>query len=136
MAYEGRSVIKWREVEEDKKGVTSDVVHGPWDCPEWDQARETWRPWLRDAATAIPQLGPPDQWPACLWRAGLFPLRLAQGLDQGLLDEFLYRLHGMHLAARGGRLGRVLVCDPPPPSPPPLRVFKDSGAGSAPNKCP
>ena len=31
----------------------------------------------------------------------------------------------------GGRPGPVLVCDPPPP-----RVLKDSGAGSATNKCP
>ena len=50
-----------------------DEVHVLWDCPEWEQARETWRPWLSDAATAIPQLGPP----ACLRKAGLFPLRLA-----------------------------------------------------------
>ena len=36
----------------------------------------------------------------------------------------------------GGRPGRVLVCDPPPAPPPSPRVLKDSGAGSAPNKCP
>ena len=40
----------------------------------------------------------------------------------------------------GGRPGPVLVCDPPqppppPPPPPPPRVLKDSGAGSATNKC-
>ena len=33
---------------------------------------------------------------------------------------------------RGGRPGPVLVCAPPPPP----RVLKDSGAGSATNKCP
>ena len=54
-------------------------------------------PWLRDAVAALPQLGPPDQWPACLRRAGLFPLRLAQGLERELLDEFLYRMYGMYL---------------------------------------
>ena len=35
----------------------------------------------------------------------------------------------------GGQPGRVLVCDPPQPPPPPW-VLKDSGAGSALNKCP
>ena len=75
-----------------------------WDCPEWEGARETWRPWLSDGATAIPQLGPPDQWPACLRKAGLFPLRLAQGVDWGLLDEFLYRLYAMYLAVLAARM--------------------------------
>ena len=73
-----------------------DQVYVPWDCPEWERARETWRPWLSDAATAIPRLGLPNQWPACLQKVGLFPLRLAQGVDQGLLDVFLYRLYGMY----------------------------------------
>ena len=36
---------------------------------------------------------------------------------------------------RGGRPGPVLVCDPPQPPPPPSGVLKDSGAGSATNKC-
>ena len=37
----------------------------------------------------------------------------------------------------GERPGPVLVCDTPqPPPPPPPRVLKDSGAGSATNKCP
>ena len=31
-------------------------------------------------------------------KAGLFPLRLAQGVDGDLLDEFPYRLYGMYLA--------------------------------------
>ena len=66
-----------------------DEFHVLWDCPEWEQARETWRPWFSDAAAAIPQLGPPDQWLACLRRAGLFPLRLTQGVDRGLWDELL-----------------------------------------------
>ena len=82
-----------------------DKAHVLWECPEWDDARETWLPWLRDAAGAIPNLGPPDYWPSCLRKAGLFPLRLAQGVDRDLLDEFLYRLtlYGMYLAApRGG----------------------------------
>ena len=35
----------------------------------------------------------------------------------------------------GGWPGPVLVCDPPQPPPPPPRVLKDSGAGSATNKC-
>ena len=29
--------------------------------------------------TALPQLGPPDQWLACLQKAGLFPLQVAPG---------------------------------------------------------
>ena len=69
-----------------------DVAHVLWDCPEWGDARGTWLPWLTDAAGAIPSLGPPDRWPSCLRKAGLFPLRLAQGVDRDLLDEFLYRL--------------------------------------------
>ena len=67
-------------------------------------ARGTWLPWLSDAAGAIPHLGPPDQWPSCLWKAGLFPLRLAQGVDRDLLDEFLYRLYGMYLAVLAARM--------------------------------
>ena len=54
-----------------------DEVHVLWYCPEWESAEETWRPWLSDAAMAIPHLGPPDQWPSCLRKAGLFSLRLA-----------------------------------------------------------
>ena len=68
------------------------------------QSHKTWRPWLSDAAGAIPNLGPPDQWPSCLRKAGLFPLRLAQGTDRGLLDEFLYRLYGMYLAVLAARM--------------------------------
>ena len=75
-----------------------DEAHVLWDCPEWDDARGTWLPWLHDAARAIPGLGPPDRWPSCLRKAGLFPLRLAQGVDRELLDEFLYRLYYMYLA--------------------------------------
>ena len=51
-----------------------------------------------------PQLGPPHQWPACMRRAGLFRLRLAQGVERALLDEFLYRLYGMYLAALAARM--------------------------------
>ena len=81
-----------------------DEAHVLWDCPEWDDARGTWLPWLSDAAWAIPHLGPPDQWPSCLRKAGLFPLRLAQGVDRDLLDEFLYRLYGMYLAVLAARM--------------------------------
>ena len=43
---------------------------------------------------------------------------------------------GNTFASTGGRPSRVLVCDPPPPvPPPPPRVLKDTGAGSATNKC-
>ena len=80
-----------------------DKAHVLWDCPEWDDAR-TWRPWLSDAAEAIPHLGPLDQWPSCLRKAGLFPLRLTQEVDRGLLDEFLYRLYGMYLAVLAARM--------------------------------
>ena len=91
-----------------------DQIHVLWDCPEWEHARVTWRPWLCDAAAAILQLGPPNQWPACLWRAGLFPLRLAQGVQRELLVGLLYRLYGMYLAvlaahmppSRGGQAGQ------------------------------
>ena len=104
-----------------------DEVHVLWDCPAWEQVRETWSPSLRDAAAALPQLGPPDQWPACLRRAGLFPLPLAQGVEEGLLDEFLYRLYGMYLAVLAARmaagrgdhtgLGDSLFPDQPRPRP-------------------
>ena len=66
--------------------------------------RGTWPPWLHDTARAIPGLGPPDRWPSCLRKAGLFPLRLAQGVDRDLLDEFLYRLYCMHLAVLAARM--------------------------------
>ena len=75
-----------------------DEAHILWECPEWGDARGTWLPWLNDAAGAILNLGLPDRWPSCLRKAGLFPLRLAQGVDRDLLDEFLYRLYGMYLA--------------------------------------
>ena len=55
------------------------------------------------AAAALPKFGPPDQRPACLRRAGLFPLRLAQGVERGLLDEFVHRLYGMYLAVLAAR---------------------------------
>ena len=54
-----------------------DEVHVMWQCPEWEPARETWCPWLREGAATLPQLGPPYKWPASLRRVGLFPLRLA-----------------------------------------------------------
>ena len=54
-----------------------DEVHDLWGSLEWERARETWSPWLQDTAEALPQLGPPNPWPACLRRAGLFPLRPA-----------------------------------------------------------
>ena len=81
-----------------------DKAHVIWECPEWDDATGMWRPRLRDAAEAIPHLGPPDPWPSCLRKAGLFPLRLAQGVDRGLLDEFLYRLYGMYTAVLAARM--------------------------------
>ena len=81
-----------------------DEAHVLWECPEWGDARGTWLPWLNDAAGAIPNLGPPDRWPSCLRKAGLFPLRLAQGVDRDLLDEFLYRLYGMYLAVLAARM--------------------------------
>ena len=34
-----------------------DKVHLLWDCPEWEQAKGTWRPRLTDAATASPNWG-------------------------------------------------------------------------------
>ena len=108
-----------------------DEVHVLWDCPEWEQARGTWRPWLGDAAAAIPQLGPPDQWPAYLRRAGLFPLRLAQGVARELLDEFLHRLYGMYLAvlaacmaaSRGDQAGHGDSLSPSQPRPRPRNPY-------------
>ena len=81
-----------------------DEAHVLWDCPKWGDARGTWLPWLNDAAGATPSLGPPDRWPSCPRKAGLFPLRLAQGVDRDLLDEFLYRLYGMYLAVLAARM--------------------------------
>ena len=46
----------------------------------------------------------PDQLPACLRSAGLFPLRLAQGVELGLLDEFVHRLYGMYVAVLAARM--------------------------------
>ena len=80
-----------------------DEAHVPWECLERDDARETWVPWLHDAVGAIPHLGPPNQRPSCLQKAGLFPLRLAHGVDRDLLDEFLHRLYGMYLAVLATR---------------------------------
>ena len=85
-----------------------DEAHVLWDCPEWADARGAWLPWLNDAAGAIPNPGPPDQWPSCLRKAGLFPLGLAQGVDRDLLDEFLYRLYGMYLAVLAARMAASL----------------------------
>ena len=75
-----------------------DEEHVLWGCPEWETARATWLPWLQDAAGDLPQLGPPDQWPAFLRRLGLMPLWLARGAELARLDEFLHCLHGMYLA--------------------------------------
>ena len=81
-----------------------DEAHVLWDCPEWDDARRAWLPWLHDAAGAIAGLGPPDRWPSRLRKAGLFPLRMAQGVDRDLLDGFLYRLYCMYLAVLAARM--------------------------------
>ena len=81
-----------------------DEVQFLWDYPEWEGARETWPPRLRDAATAISQFGPPDQRTGCLRKAGLFSLWLAHAVDRGLLGEFLYRLYGMYPAVLGARM--------------------------------
>ena len=81
-----------------------DEVHVLWHRLEWERSRETWSPWLRDVAAALPQLWPLDQWPARLRRARLFPLQLAQGVERALLDEFLYRLCGMYLAVLAARM--------------------------------
>ena len=37
-------------------------------------------------------------------RAGLFPLRLAQGVERALLDELPYRLYGMYLVVLAARM--------------------------------
>ena len=57
--------------------VHKEEAHVLWDCLEWGDARGTGLPWLNEAAWAIPSLGPPDRWPSCLRKPGLFPLRLA-----------------------------------------------------------
>ena len=49
-----------------------------------------------------PQPGPAGP-VALLRKAGIFPLRLAQGLDR-YLNEFLYRLYGMYLAVLAARV--------------------------------
>ena len=67
-----------------------DEVHVLLDCPQWEQAREMWILWRPDAVAALSGLGPLDQWPARLRRAGLFLLRPAQGVERALLDWFLY----------------------------------------------
>ena len=46
-------------------------------------------------------------WPACLRRAGLFPLWLAQGVERALLGEFLYRMYGMYLAVLAARMAAI-----------------------------
>ena len=87
--------------------------------------------WLRDAAAAIPQLGPPDQWPACLPSAGLIPLRLAQGVERESLDQFVYCLHGMYpavlaarmAAGRGDKAGHGDSLFPDQPRPRPRHSF-------------
>ena len=84
-----------------------DEAHVLWDYPEWGDAKGTWLPWLKDAAGAIPSLGPPDRWRSSMRKAGLFPLRLAEGVDRDLLDEFLYRLYGKYLGVLAGRMERA-----------------------------
>ena len=64
---------------------------------------------------------------ACLRRPGLLPLRLAQGVERGLPDEFLYRLYGMYPAVLAARMaagrrdqtgqGDSLFPDKPQPRP-------------------
>ena len=81
-----------------------DEAHSLWDCPEWDGARGTWLPWLHNTTRAVPGLGPPDRWPSCLRKAGLFPLRLARGVDRDLLDWFLYHLYCMYLAVLAAQM--------------------------------
>ena len=82
-----------------------DKVNLLWDYPEWGDARGRWLPWLKDAAGAIPNLGPCG--PVVLLPteiAGLLPLQLAQGVDRVLPAEFLYRLYGMYLAVLAAQM--------------------------------
>ena len=79
-----------------------DEVHVLWDCPEWEHARGTWHPWLRDA------VAPSPSWAArpvagLLAEGGPLPPP-AQGVERELLDEFLYRLYGMYLAVLAARM--------------------------------
>ena len=55
---------------------------------------------LAAASGGGPQLGLANQWPACVRRGGLFPLRRTQRAERALLGEFLYRLHGRYLVSR------------------------------------
>ena len=99
--------------------------------PKVERASETWSPWLQDAVAALPKLGPPDQWSACLRRAGLFLLRPAQGVERALLDEFLYRMYGMYpavlaarmAAGRGDQAGHGDSLFPDQPLPQPRNPF-------------
>ena len=80
-----------------------DEDHVVWECPNWERARETWSLWLQDAAQPSPNWGrPTSRRPACGGRAS-FPLRLAQGVERALLDEF-HCLCGMYLAVLAARM--------------------------------
>ena len=87
------------------RAAHEDEIHILWDCPEWEAGRTEWRPWLLDALEGLPQLERPPQWPPCLRRAGLMPLRLSQGVERARLDEFVYRQYGMYLAVLAARMG-------------------------------
>ena len=52
-----------------------------------------------------------------------------------LTRESIHEKEGGREGARGGSRARSLYATPPSPPPPPPRVLKDSGAGSATNKC-
>ena len=52
----------------------------------------------------MPQLGPPEHWPACLRRAALLPARLSEGLDTAPVDTFFHCVHCMHLAVLAQRM--------------------------------
>ena len=81
-----------------------DEAHVLWDRPRWHGARDSWSPRLLAAAADLPDLNPPEHWPACLQRAGLLPSRVSEGVDKALVDMFLYRLYGMYLAVLAERM--------------------------------
>ena len=75
-----------------------DEEHILWHCTAWHTTRTQHLFDVLDAATHIPCLPPPDQWPPCLRCCGLAPEMPHEHIKSGAALNFLSTLHNMFVA--------------------------------------
>ena len=69
-----------------------------WDGTHWAEAQGKWIPGVSSTAAALPALGGPDPWPACMRNACLVPGWATEGADVKAAEDVLHWLFGMGLS--------------------------------------